>query len=96
MSYRREFIKQLGLNTAAAFALRALPAFIRPFKPASTARLPRSTPEEHGIASATIIDWLDAIKSGGQEFHSIMIIRHGHVVAEGWWSPFTKDDHQQL
>jgi CubicO group peptidase (beta-lactamase class C family) len=25
-----------------------------------------------------------------------MIIRHGHVVAEGWWSPFTKDDHQQL
>jgi CubicO group peptidase (beta-lactamase class C family) len=57
---------------------------------------PRSTPEQQGIASASILDFLAAIKSGGQEFHSIMIIRHGHVVAEGWWSPFTKDDHQQL
>src|ERR1700744_3667853 len=53
---------------------------------------PRSTPEQQGIASASILDFLAAIQSGGQEFHSIMIIRHGHVVAEGWWAPFTKDD----
>ncbi len=25
-----------------------------------------------------------------------MIIRHGHVVAEGWWHPFSPDLHQQL
>ena len=25
------------------------------------------------------------------ELHSLMIIRHGHVVAEGWWAPYGPD-----
>ena len=24
--------------------------------------------------------------------HSFMLVRHGHVVAEGWWSPYDADD----
>ncbi|HEV3326896.1 MAG TPA: serine hydrolase [Puia sp.] len=58
--------------------------------------LPRSTPEQQGISSAAIRGFLAAIAASGQEFHSIMIIRHGHVVAEGWWSPFAAQQHQQL
>lgn len=25
------------------------------------------------------------------EIHSLMIIRHGDVVAEGWWSPYAEE-----
>jgi len=31
-----------------------------------------------------------------QEFHSLMILRHGHVVAEGWWAPYSSEHRQQL
>lgn len=58
--------------------------------------LPRSTPEQQGIASAGILQFLDAIKKSGQEFHSLMILRHGHVVAEGWWYPYSSEHKQQL
>ena len=27
--------------------------------------------------------------------HSLMVVRGGHVVAEGWWAPYTSD-HRQL
>jgi CubicO group peptidase (beta-lactamase class C family) len=69
------------------------PAAARPFAPGP---LPRSTPEQQGISSASIRAFLAAIAASGQEFHSIMVIRHGHVVAEGWWSPFSAQQHQQL
>jgi CubicO group peptidase (beta-lactamase class C family) len=81
----------MGLNTAAAFLLPAIPAFVRPFQPAATTQLPRSTPEAQGIASAAIIGWLDAIRASNQEFHSIMVIRNGYVVAEGWWYPYAPE-----
>ncbi len=36
--------------------------------------------------------FLDAVKSAPDiELHSLMIIRHGQVVAEGWWSPYTPE-----
>ena len=49
--------------------------------------LPRGIPEQHGIASQAIsrfIAKLDRL----QEIHSVMILRHGHVIAEGSWSPY--------
>ena len=30
------------------------------------------------------------------DFHSLMILRHGAVVAEGWWAPYRSDDIQLL
>jgi CubicO group peptidase (beta-lactamase class C family) len=50
--------------------------------------LPRSTPQEQGLAPAAVHSLLDALESAGQELHSLMIVRHGHVVAEGWWEPY--------
>ena len=58
--------------------------------------LPRSTPEKQGISSAGIIKFLQAIKDCGQEFHSLMMLRHGHVVAEGWWAPYSSEHRMQL
>jgi len=53
--------------------------------------LPRSIPEAEGVSSKAIITFLDSAATGITEFHSFMIIRHGKVVAEGWWDPFRPD-----
>jgi CubicO group peptidase (beta-lactamase class C family) len=100
MSARREFLRQISLGTASSLLLPGLTAAIPAAPPFSSPQgpypLPRSTPEQQGISSASIRAFLAAIHACGQEFHSIMIIRHGHVVAEGWWYPFAPGHHQQL
>ncbi len=55
---------------------------------AQTDGLPRSTPEAEGVSSAGIQAFLDAAKASKHEFHSIMFLRHGKVIAEGWWGPY--------
>ncbi len=55
--------------------------------PASTS-LPRSTPEAEGVSSEALMAFFDSAAVGKHEFHSIMIIRHGKVIAEGWWNPY--------
>jgi CubicO group peptidase (beta-lactamase class C family)/predicted glycoside hydrolase/deacetylase ChbG (UPF0249 family) len=53
--------------------------------------LPRSTPEAEGVSSQHILKFLDAAAASDHEFHSIMIVRHGKVIAEGWWNPYRAD-----
>jgi CubicO group peptidase (beta-lactamase class C family) len=50
--------------------------------------LTRSSPESQGVSSKGIIDFLNAIDTGKVEFHSFMFLRHGKVIAEGWWEPY--------
>jgi CubicO group peptidase (beta-lactamase class C family) len=50
--------------------------------------LPRSTPEQQGIASSAILDFVRAADTSIDAMNSVMIVRHGHVVAEGWWAPY--------
>ena len=50
--------------------------------------LPRSTPEHEGVSSAGILDFVQAADSAIDAMHSVMVVRHGHVVAEGWWTPY--------
>jgi len=57
----------------------------------ASGQLPRSTPEQEGISSKGIIDFVNAIDTGKTEIHSFMFIRHGKVVAEGWWNPYGPD-----
>ena len=54
-------------------------------------KLPRSTPELEGVSSAGIIDFINAADTSGLENHSFMMIRHGKVIAEGWWKPYGPD-----
>lgn len=57
--------------------------------------LPRSSPERQGVASSAILQFVEAVESQVHELHSFMLLRHGSVVAEGWWSPYGRD-HQHL
>ena len=34
---------------------------------------------------------LDRLEALSVECHSIMVVRHGHVVAEGWWAPYSAE-----
>ena len=47
----------------------------------------RATPESLGIPSSAVQDWLDELERIAPDFHSLMIVRHGRVAAEGWWAP---------
>ena len=59
--------------------------------------LPRSTPASQGVDSRRITAFLDAIEAlPDPEPHSLMTLRHGQVVAQGWWAPYTPDRRQLL
>ena len=61
-----------------------------------TALLPRSAPSDLNVDAARVVGFLDAIDAAGMDFHSLMILRHGAVVTEGWWAPYRRDDIQLL
>jgi len=50
--------------------------------------LPRSTPSEQGVDASGIHAFVDAAERDHLGLHSLMVVRHGHVVAEGWWRPY--------
>lgn len=50
--------------------------------------LPRSRPEDNGIASSAITAFLVAASDERLGMHSFMLLRHGKVVSEAWWSPY--------
>ena len=52
------------------------------------ADLPRSTPEAQGVSSSAVLSFVEAADKSIDSLHSFMLVRHGHVVAEGWWSPY--------
>jgi CubicO group peptidase (beta-lactamase class C family) len=56
--------------------------------PALAQDLPRSTPEKEGVSAAAVSQFIDAAAHGKTEFHSFMFLRHGKVIAEGWWNPY--------
>jgi CubicO group peptidase (beta-lactamase class C family) len=84
---RRRFLKQAGIG-AAALGL-VLPGLgVLAGESGIRKRLARSTPEEQGISSEGILAFLEAVAASKHEFHSFMLVRRGHVVAEGWWHPY--------
>lgn len=52
------------------------------------ADLPRSSPEAQGVSSAAILSFVEAADTQTDKLNSVMIVRHGHVIAEGWWAPY--------
>ena len=50
-------------------------------------RLPRATPESQGVSSEAIAKFVRAADEKVNSMHSVMILRHGKVIAEAWWAP---------
>ncbi len=58
--------------------------------------LPRSAPEAQGISSTALLAFIDEADRKLDALHSIMVVRHGHVVAEGWWAPYAASEPHML
>jgi CubicO group peptidase (beta-lactamase class C family) len=54
----------------------------------TSAPLPRSTPEHEGIPSSAVLSFVQAADTSIDAMNSFMLVRHGRVVAEGWWGPY--------
>ena len=67
----------------------------RPIEPPSFS-FPRSAPEAQGISSAAILAFVEEAEQKLDALHSIMIVRHGQVVAEGWWAPYAASEPHML
>lgn len=72
--------RNLRLALSLAFAAR--------LSAQSGTALPRSAPEQQGISSTAILAFVQAADSAIDAMNSVMIVRHGKVVAEGWWAPY--------
>jgi CubicO group peptidase (beta-lactamase class C family) len=59
-------------------------------------RFPRSSPEAQGISSAAILAFVEEAEQKIDALHSLMIVRHGQVVAEGWWAPYAASEPHML
>ena len=51
--------------------------------------LERITPEKVGISSGMLLQMLEELEACGTEMHGLMIVRHGKVILEGWWKPYS-------
>lgn len=80
---RRDFLELVGTGGALSLMPRSSPVFA-----ISDPTMRRSTPESQGISSSAILAFVDETEATIGPLRSLMIARHGQVVAEGWWSPF--------
>lgn len=53
--------------------------------------LPTSTPSAQGVDALGLLAVIDALESDGHDPHSLLVARHGHVVARGWWAPYAPE-----
>lgn len=87
MSSRRIFIKQVGVGTA---GLMVAPSLLSAMSIGADGpnNLPRSTPEAQGVSSEALRKMYEAMDASATDFHSVMVLRNGYVISEGWWAPY--------
>jgi CubicO group peptidase (beta-lactamase class C family) len=93
--HRRTFLKRLGFGAAGLGLVSSFPGCSTPTG-TIYGRFPRSTPEGQGVSSTAILELLDAVAQSKHEFHSFMMARRGHVIAEGWWAPYRAGANHML
>ena len=85
---RRQFIKTAGTGIVGLGVLPALGGISQYWNLGDAMGFPRSTPESQGVSTESIRKFLAAANASGISWHSFMLLRHGNVVAEGWWKPY--------
>jgi CubicO group peptidase (beta-lactamase class C family) len=62
----------------------------------SSRTLLRSSPEEQGISASAILAFIEAADDQVKTMNSFMMLRHGYVIAEGWWAPYDAQSPHML
>lgn len=60
------------------------------------AYFPVATPESQGVSSQAICAWIDASEKALDALHGFVLLRHGKLVAEGYWKPYARDRTHML
>ncbi len=55
-----------------------------------------SSPEEQGISSESINVFITSLEKNIHTVHSFVMLRHGKLVAEGWWNPYKSENPHTL
>lgn len=58
--------------------------------------LPRGRASEEGVDPAALLALVEALDGSVHEPHSLMVLRHGRVVTEGWWAPYRPEQPHLL
>src|SRR5206468_2175269 len=96
-SNRRAFLKQACYAAGGVSLISSFPGCqTAPRLSVSHDPLRRSTPEAQGVSSAGLLSFFQALEQTKHEMHSFMLLRHGQVVAEGWWSPYGPEFNHSL
>ena len=48
----------------------------------------KCSPEQVGIKSSLILEYIENLEKSQTEMHGLMIMRHNKLCVEGWWAPF--------
>ncbi|MDO4459276.1 MAG: serine hydrolase [Clostridia bacterium] len=56
----------------------------------------RISPEEAGVSSYQILEFLNKLEEEGTEMHSMMLLKGDSIFAEGWWKPYNPDTEHIL
>jgi CubicO group peptidase (beta-lactamase class C family) len=62
----------------------------------ANSHLPRSTPEANGVPSSALLEFVNTLDQQLDGMHSVMVVRHGQVIAEGWWAPYGPENRHVL
>ena len=57
---------------------------------------PSATPESQGLSSRSILRFLDVVEEQRIGVQSLVMLRHGRLIAEGYWSPFAQDKMHRI
>ncbi|MDJ1495200.1 serine hydrolase [Cytophagaceae bacterium DM2B3-1] len=88
---RRDFIKGIG---ATALGIGLFPTdylYGSMLNQKGISGLARTSPESQGVSSSAILNFIKATSTSNIDWHSFMLLRHGKVIAEGWWQPFAAE-----
>lgn len=62
----------------------------------ASSSLPRSSPEAQGVSPSGALAFIEAADKHIDAMNSFMLLRHGKVVAEGWWAPYSAKSPHSL
>ena len=105
--YSRRWARRGVCTRAAWFILAALTAAaapaaaqasgpgVAPLPPVAN-KLPRASPESQGVSSQALLAFIEALDGSVDTMNSVVVVRHGQVIAEGWWAPFGADTPHQM
>lgn len=54
------------------------------------------TPESTGISSGDVLTMLKVFQEEGLYMHSVMVVRYGKIIAEGYYAPFTRQTKHRM